>query len=425
LALNASKQAVSVTNTGTGNNVLSASPTLTGTIDAAAQTLSGNLTLNGGTANGVLYLNGSKVATSGSGLTFSGTQLAVTGSVSSSNSGNENYFLSDGLTRTSLQQSSNALYYNVNDNSATTGSFIWRNTNAFSELMRLTSTGLGIGTTTPQFRTDIINNSTYQLRLATGTGQNYVNGGLYLGAFGTSDPYYYGYMRWDQTDICLKIGSQHGNSTGGILFLTGEGSGAQTERARVTSFGYFKANPSGTYIGSTAAYHEFSGDSASQYILRVFNDGNNANRYGMVIQCGADNAAGTNYALVFDDGDGTRQGEITFSGGTTTYGTSSDYRLKENIQPIENALDRLAQLKPVKWNWKRNGLESEGFVAHELQEVVPIAVAGEKDAVNENGDPVYQSVGAANVVPLLTKALQEAMTRIEQLEAKFAALESK
>jgi hypothetical protein len=77
LALNASKQAVSVTNTGTGNNVLSASPTLTGTIDAAAQTLSGNLTLNGGTANGVLYLNGSKVATSGSALTFDGTNLGV------------------------------------------------------------------------------------------------------------------------------------------------------------------------------------------------------------------------------------------------------------------------------------------------------------------------------------------------------------
>ena len=77
LALNASKQAVSVTNTGTGNNVLSASPTLTGTIDAAAQTLSGNLTLNGGTANGVLFLNGSKVATSGSTIVFDGSNLGV------------------------------------------------------------------------------------------------------------------------------------------------------------------------------------------------------------------------------------------------------------------------------------------------------------------------------------------------------------
>jgi hypothetical protein len=75
LALNSSKNIVSVTNTGTGNNVLSASPTLTGTIDAAAQTLSGNLTLSGGTANGVLYLNASKVATSGSALTYDGTSF--------------------------------------------------------------------------------------------------------------------------------------------------------------------------------------------------------------------------------------------------------------------------------------------------------------------------------------------------------------
>jgi hypothetical protein len=77
LALNASKQAVSVTNTGTGNNVLAGSPTLTGTVDAAAVTLSSTLTLSGGTANGVLYLNGSKAATSGSALTFDGTRMAV------------------------------------------------------------------------------------------------------------------------------------------------------------------------------------------------------------------------------------------------------------------------------------------------------------------------------------------------------------
>jgi len=77
LALDSSKNIVSVTNTGTGNNVLSASPTLTGTISAAAQTLSGNLTLSGGTANGVLYLNGSKVATSGSALSFDGSYFTA------------------------------------------------------------------------------------------------------------------------------------------------------------------------------------------------------------------------------------------------------------------------------------------------------------------------------------------------------------
>jgi hypothetical protein len=79
LALDASKNVVSVTNTGTGNNVLSASPTLTGTIGAASLTLSTDLTLSGGTANGVAYLNGSKVVTSGSALTFDGTALGVSG----------------------------------------------------------------------------------------------------------------------------------------------------------------------------------------------------------------------------------------------------------------------------------------------------------------------------------------------------------
>jgi hypothetical protein len=111
---------------------------------------------------------------------------------------------------------------------------------AIAERIRVKTTGeVGVGTTTPQFKLDVINNATYQLRLATGTGQNYVSGGLYLGAIDTSDPFYYGYMRWDQTDISLKIGSQHGNNTGGIVFLTGNGNGAQTERARFTNVGNF------------------------------------------------------------------------------------------------------------------------------------------------------------------------------------------
>ena len=78
LALDASKNVVSVTNTGTGNNVLAGSPTLSGTVSAAAVTMSSDLTLNGGTANGVGYLNASKVLTTGSALTFDGTSLTTT-----------------------------------------------------------------------------------------------------------------------------------------------------------------------------------------------------------------------------------------------------------------------------------------------------------------------------------------------------------
>lgn len=154
---------------------------------AQVVSLTNSPTFTGGTANGVLYLNASKVATSGSALVFSGTQLAVTGSVSSSNSGNENYFLSDGLTRTSLQQNGNALYYNVNDNSATTGSFIWRNTNALSELMRLTSTGLGIGTTSPAYKLDVERSGDgITAGIAGGTyGIRFDNGGAFSSGMST------------------------------------------------------------------------------------------------------------------------------------------------------------------------------------------------------------------------------------------------
>jgi hypothetical protein len=289
---------------------------------------------------------------------------------------------------------------------------------SFTQAMTLEADGdLGIGLTTPAARLHVRHESASTTVMTGIYVQNFSFDANTQGGIG-----FYAADNYNAKVYTLRSGTSAGN----LVFATNNGSGTAEsnviERARITSDGYFKAQANSAYISSSGLYHEFVGDSANAYIFRIVNDGNNANRYGMSIQCGADNAAGTNYALVFDDGDGTRQGEITFSGGTTTYGTSSDYRLKENVQPIENALNRLARLRPVKWNWKRNGLESEGFVAHELQEVVPIAVAGEKDAVNENGDPVYQSVGAANVVPLLTKALQEAMARIEQLEADVAAL---
>ena len=411
-------------------NIASANIT---TLTSSSATISTTLALSGGTANGVLYLNGSKVATSGSALVFDGSKLGINRTPSAG------YALDVDTSNGSYQRITGSDQGNVRlrfDNGGT-GGRIWelvgglsgannadfsiRDVTGGTSPLVITSTSLytasginvGIGTSSPSYRFQAV-------RSGDGITAG-ISGGTYGIRFDNGGTFSSGASTIHGVDSTLTGSYQQLNINGSVLtFQT-----SATESARITSDGYFKAQANAAYISSSGLYHEFVGDSANAYIFRIVNDGNNANRYGMSIQCGADNAAGTNYALVFDDGDGTRQGEITFSGGTTTYGTSSDYRLKENIQPIENALDRLAQLKPVKWNWKRNGLESEGFVAHELQEVVPIAVAGEKDAVNENGDPVYQSVGAANVVPLLTKALQEAMTRIEQLEAKFAALESK
>ncbi len=130
-------------------------------------------------------------------------------------------------------------------------------------------------------------------------------------------------------------------------------------------------------------------------------------------------------ALNFRNNTSTQVGSVVCTASATTYGTSSDYRLKENVQPMVGALTKLAQLKPVTYDWKSSGLPGEGFIAHELQEVLPSAVVGEKDAVNEDGSVKPQNVDYGKLTPILTAALQEALKKIETLEARIAALEAK
>ena len=160
LALDASKNVVSVTNTGTGNNVLAGSPTLTGTVSAAAATLSGNLTLSGGTANGVLYLNGSKVATSGSALTFDGTYFTANGLRLAGTDVTNTIYQATGALGISTGSASGITFYTNLANRYqidATGVAVW--SVGGSESMRLTSTGLGIGTASPVARLDVFKTS--------------------------------------------------------------------------------------------------------------------------------------------------------------------------------------------------------------------------------------------------------------------------
>jgi hypothetical protein len=117
-------------------------------------------------------------------------------------------------------------------------------------------------------------------------------------------------------------------------------------------------------------------------------------------------------------------GSIDVTTTATTYNTSSDYRLKEDVQPMVGATDRLMALKPVNFAWKADGSRVDGFLAHEAQEVVPEAVTGSKDAVDKDGKPEYQGIDQSKLVPLLTAALQEALTEIADLKARVAALEA-
>jgi hypothetical protein len=117
-------------------------------------------------------------------------------------------------------------------------------------------------------------------------------------------------------------------------------------------------------------------------------------------------------------------GSITTNGSSTSYITTSDYRLKENVTGITDGIERVKQLNPSRFNFIADADTTvDGFLAHEAATVVPEAVTGEKDAVDEDGNPEYQGIDQAKLVPLLTAALQEAITKIEDLEARVATLE--
>ena len=112
------------------------------------------------------------------------------------------------------------------------------------------------------------------------------------------------------------------------------------------------------------------------------------------------------------------KGSIAVTSTATAYNTSSDYRLKENVVPIDNAVSRVGNLNPVRFNFTSDPDKTvDGFLAHEVTPVVPEAITGEKDAVDEEGNPVYQGIDQAKLVPLLVAALQELSARVAALEA--------
>ena len=144
--------------------------------------------------------------------------------------------------------------------------------------------------------------------------------------------------------------------------------------------------------------------------------------------------SGAKFIQFYNEG-GSGIGSVSRNAATNAvlYNTTSDYRLKENPTPLTGALARVVALKPVQWVWKDcDGAIGEGFIAHEVQEVVAGAVNGEKDAVDENGNPQYQGMDASYLVATLTAAIQELKAindtqaeTINALTARVMALEAK
>jgi len=119
------------------------------------------------------------------------------------------------------------------------------------------------------------------------------------------------------------------------------------------------------------------------------------------------------------------RGSLVYNGSSFFAYTASDYRLKENDTPISDGITRVKQLRPVRFNWKRDATKTyDGFIAHEVQEVVPDCVVGEKDAEVDSREEGYQRLAVAGLVPVLTAALKDAIAKIEVLETKVAALEA-
>ena len=135
--------------------------------------------------------------------------------------------------------------------------------------------------------------------------------------------------------------------------------------------------------------------------------------------CFASNFINTNGYFAKMYYSGSEVGSIRTTNNSTAFNTSSDYRLKENEVDISDGIERLKQLKPYKFNFKNDVNKTvDGFFAHEVTPVVPEAISGEKDGEE------MQAIDQSKLVPLLTSALQEAITKIETLEAKVEALEN-
>ena len=311
------------------------------------------------------------------------------------------------VTGTTLTATGAFTSLGIDDNAATTAVTIDASGN------------VGIGTSSPASPLHIYATTYPEIRLTNTTTGSTASDGVSIQVAGTTKHLYI----WN-------------HETADTIFGT-----SNTERMRIDASGNLLVGTT-SQLGAVTARAVFS--SGSNLLALQAGNGN--------VGAYMTNASGTGNWQPFsfcNNGTSFSQiGSITTTASATAYNTSSDYRLKTDAQPMTGASARVQALNPVNFAWKVDGSRVDGFLAHEAQEVVPEAVTGTKDAMrdeeyevtsavlDDNGNvvteavmgtrsvPDYQGIDQSKIVPLLTAALQEALQRIEALEARITALEA-
>lgn len=264
---------------------------------------------------------------------------------------------------------------------------------------------VGIGTSSPQSPLHLHETTYPEIRLTNSTTGSTGSDGVNIQVAGTTQHLYI----WNNENAATILGTNN------------------TEAMRLTSGGEFLLGDSSAPTGSNNCVGAFPG--------------------GFIIT--SRNTVGTAQHLVFRNPNGD-VGSISVAASSTSYLTSSDYRLKENVTDLTGASDRINQIPVHRFNFIADPDKTvDGFLAHEVQDIVPEAISGEKDAMrdeeyevtpavlDDDGNvvteavmgtrsvPDYQGIDQSKLVPLLTAALQEALAKIETLETEMTSVKAR
>lgn len=313
--------------------------------------------------------------------------------------------MSNSAINTQVAQQKIGNVQNQADSSAvySAGAWSFKNASAATSVAITDAGNVGIGTTSPGGQIEVYNSSDnptqlfYRLSNGAGVGIGRIT---WDGQNSSSARATYARI---QTEIESNTAGSH---SGRMIFYT-SGSGALNERLRL--------NPNGSIdIGGQAGYGG----------LNIAKTGSlNPGVYVWI------NATATTqkYASFEYNGNGG-SGSITPNGtGNVAFNTGpSDYRLKDEVIELSGGLDKIKSLRPVSFKWKQSGESDVGFIAHEIQQIIPQCVNGEKDAADEEGNPSYQSIfpAPAQMIANLVSAIQELSAKVDAQAAEIEALKA-